>query len=234
MKVKLLAYTRYEEPIPFNDRAALSLTAIRTCYSPLKPSEILAEEGDKYFTKEATDGEGGSDADRLFRHITRSGHTSTTEHINYSFAIEGVSRALLAQLTRHRIGFAYSVQSQRYVRLGSKDKAQGFEYVTPPSIEGATEEARELYAEFMRHAQATYDSLRALKIPPEDARMVLPNGVTCNLVWTTNLRALLDFYAKRQKGKGAQWEIALLAEKLREEVVRVDPWTDKHFEEASA
>jgi thymidylate synthase (FAD) len=222
---------------------AVALTAIRTCYSANKPSEIVAKEGAKYFGKPATDGKGGSDADRLFRHIVNSGHTSTLEHLTFTFAIEDVSRALLAQLTRHRVGFSFSVQSQRYVRFGSDDKTGGFDYVVPPSVtddkitkdpsdEKRTWTAYGLFVEAMEKAQELYDLLRKAGVAAEDARMVLPNAAATNLVMTANLRALLDFYSKRRKGRGAQWEIAELAEKLREAVVAVEPWADAFFEEA--
>src|SRR5690606_39519933 len=84
------------------DSQAISLTAIRTCYSTNKPTEIVAKEGEKYFNRDATDGEGGKEADRLIRHIIRSKHTSTLEHISYTFAIEGLSSSALTQLTRQR------------------------------------------------------------------------------------------------------------------------------------
>lgn len=238
MNVKLLAHTALSEDfhneisdcegeyyVPCDlERAAVALTAIRTCYSPLKPTEILPSEGAKYFGQAASDGGTGTESDRLFRHITRSGHTSTLEHITYTFAVEGVSRSLLAQLTRHRIGFSFSVQSQRYVRFGSDDKAAGFDYVTPRLADC------DRYHEFMDTVQEMYDYLRDLGVPAEDARMVLPNAATCNLVMTVNLRALLEFYGKRRFGSGAQWEIVSLAERLRKEVTMVDAWTTKFFE----
>lgn len=247
MNVKLIAHTALsddflyslvDDPSTFNpydykrnQRAAVALTAIRTCYSPNKPTEILALEGEKYFGQKATDGGTGTDADRLIRHIIRSKHTSALEHITYTFAIEGVSRALLAQLTRHRVGFSFSVQSQRYVRMGSDDRIGGFDYVTPPSIDSDVRgEKFTAYWEAMNHAQEAYDILRSAGVPPEDARMVLPQAATCNLVMTVNLRSLLDFYAKRRRGNGSQWEIAELAEKLREEVTKVDEWTAPFFE----
>lgn len=215
-----------------NQRAAVALTAIRTCYSPGKPSEIVANEGEKYFGKSATDGEGGTDADRLFRHIFRSKHTSTLEHLTYTFAVEGLSRVALAQLTRHRVGFSFSVQSQRYVRMGSDDKTGGFDYVTPPIIDSDVRgEKFTAYWEAMNHAQEAYDILRSAGVPPEDARMVLPQAAACNLVMTANLRAILDFYAKRKPGRGAQWEIADLAEMIRGEITAVDDWTARFFDE---
>lgn len=206
---------------------AVALTAIRTCYSPGKPSEIVAKEGAKYFGKQATDGEGGTEADRLFRMIVRSGHSSTLEHVSFTFAIEGVSRALLAQLTRHRVGFSYSVQSQRYVKFGSNDRSGGFDYVTPDSVKGTDVD---YFAEVMEELQRAYDILRKIGIPAEDARAVLPQAAACNLVMTANLRAILEFYGKRKTGKGAQHEITQLAEALRKAVVEVEPWTEAFFE----
>ncbi|WP_415750064.1 FAD-dependent thymidylate synthase [Bacillus mycoides] len=166
------------------------------------------------------------------RHIIASKHTSTLEHITFTFAIEGVSRALLAQLTRHRVGFSFSVQSQRYVRFGSDDKSGGFNYVVLDRINEEDESAVKLYTylEIMRDIQEAYDRLRELGVPAEEARMVLPQAATTNLVMTVNLRSLLDFYAKRRKGNGAQAEIAELAEYLRKEVVKAEPWVDEFFE----
>ncbi|MCR4352179.1 FAD-dependent thymidylate synthase [Bacillus pumilus] len=225
------------------DGKILALTAIRTCYSANKPSEIAIKEGAKYFGSAASDGTSGSDADRLIRQIVASKHTSTLEGITFTFAIEGVSRALLAQLTRHRVGFSFSVQSQRYVRMGSGDRSGGFDYVVPEKVMGdktAVEcadydlTAEDVFDDAMKYAQESYDLLRKAGVPAEDARAVLPQAAATNLVLTVNLRALLDFYAKRRKGNGAQAEIADLAEALRREVVEVEPWTAQFFEGVSA
>ncbi|WP_434599996.1 FAD-dependent thymidylate synthase [Bacillus sp. PM43] len=228
------------------DGQAIALTAIRTCYSADKPTEIVAKEGAKYFGSKASAGGAGTDADRLFRHIFASKHTSTLEHISFTFAIEGVSRALLAQLTRHRVGFSFSVQSQRYVRMGSGDRSGGFDYVVPEKVTSdktadmydfvygvplSDRPATEIFAEAMEIAQQAYDKLREAGVPAEDARAVLPNAAATNLVMTANLTALLSFYSKRKKGRGAQAEITELAEALRREVVDVEPWTDQFFEE---
>lgn len=205
---------------------AIALTAIRACYSSNKPTEILAKEGDRYFGRDATDGEGGKEADRLIRHIIRSKHTSTLEHISYTFAIEGLSRSALTQLTRHR-HFSFSVQSQRYVKFGSDDRSGGFDYVVPWSLD---EHDAKIFREQMEHIQEAYDTLRAAGVPAEDARFVLPNAAATNLVLSGNLRAILEFYSKRKPGRGAQWEIADLAERIRAEVVEADPWTSALFD----
>ncbi len=222
LKVVLIASTPNARKVAF--------TAIRTCYSPNEPSDLFeGKEYEKYQQKQATDGKNGTDADRLFRHIIGSGHTSTLEHIQFTFAIEGLSRSALAQLTRHRVGFGYSVQSQRYVSDGSDKKKGGYQFVTPPKIQ-ENPEALDLYLNTIQIIQETYDRLRELKITTEDARFVLPNAAAVNLTMTVNLRALLDFYMKRRRGSGAQWEIANLAEELRHIVVQCEPWLDRYFE----
>lgn len=224
MHVELLSCTPNARKIAF--------TAIRTCYSPNEPSDLFeGAEYSKYQEQPASDGQEGSDADRLFRHIVGSGHTSTLEHINFTFAIEGVSRVLLAQLTRHRVGFGFSVQSQRYVSDASTKKKGGFQYVLPPKI-GEKQEAEQYYAQVMESLQVAYDRLVEMGVPKEDARFVLPNAAATNITMTANLRALLTFYSKRKPGRGAQWEIAELAERLRSEVVHAEPWLDSYFDRA--
>lgn len=254
MSVKLMAHTQLSEEFimylfgrmstheyyEYTDGQAIALTAIRTCYSANKPTEIVAKEGAKYFGTRASDGKGGSDADRLFRMIFRSKHLSTVEHLNFTFAIEGVSRALLAQLTRHRVGFSFSVQSQRYVKFGSGDRSGGMDYVVPDSVTSdkaeppgdlGSSDARELFEFAMEYSQDIYDRLRACGVPAEDCRAVLPNASATNLVMTANLRSLLDFYAKRRPGNGGQKEITDLAVALKDAVIAVEPWTEQFFEQ---
>lgn len=223
------------------DAQLLALTAIRTCYSPGKPSEIIAKEGARYLKSKASDGGKGTDADRLIRMIKSSGHTSTFEGITFNFAVEGVSRALLAQLTRHRIGTGFSVQSQRYVKFGSGDRSGGFDYVLPDTVVKnddmyfveelvADYNAKTLFEKAMNDIQMIYDNLREMGVPAEDARAVLPNAAACNLVLTFNLRSFLDFYEKRRKGNGAQAEVAGLAEDLKSAIIEVEPWVAQLFE----
>lgn len=248
MEVKLIAHTQLSnefinqliselEYLPFSSGQATALTAIRTCYSANKPSEILALEYEKYFGQRAKDGKEGTEADRLIRHIMNSGHTSTLEHISFTFALEGVSRSLLAQLTRHR-HLSFSVQSQRYVKFGSDDKSGGMDYVVPPSISedkltrgvgGVPIYADEVFNEAMERAQEYYDLLRKVGVPAEDARMVLPNAASTNIIMTGNLRTFLEFYSKRGEGTHAQWEIKDLAEKVKQEVTKVEKWTKPFF-----
>ena len=155
---------------------------------------------------------------KFIRHLSNMGHQSPVEHVSFTFAIEGVSRALLAQLTRHRIA-SYSVQSQRYVSM------EDFEYVIPPEIQ-TDPESRVVFIESVETAGAVYNEVResliekytaggmsksaAEKKANEDARYILPNAAATRLIVTMNARSLLHFFNLRCCNR-AQWEIRELA-----------------------
>lgn len=153
------------------------------------------------------------------------GHHSVAEHASFSFYVEGVSRALLAQLTRHRIA-SFSVQSQRYVSMADK-----FEYVIPPSIsevlgDGAVEDYKrqmslmhDWYCQWQERLNKA--GLKGEKAN-QDARFVLPNACCTTLVMTMNARELMRFFELRCCNR-AQWEIRELAWKMLAECKEAAP-----------
>lgn len=165
------------------------------------------------------DSEPSSDG-KILDHCVASGHTSVTEFCTFTFHIEGVSRALLAQFTRHRHA-GYAVRSQRYC---SED---GFGYIMPPSIE-KNAEAKELFEEFMIDCQGVYGKLQSLGILNEDARFVLPNACETVMEVTMNLRALMNFMNERLC-TCAQWEIRALAKEMKRLVVEQVPLFEKYL-----
>ena len=152
------------------------------------------------------------DQSAFLEKIMESGHLSVLEHATFTFAVEGVSRVLLAQLTRHRIA-SFSVQSQRYVSL-----AETFSYIIPPAIKALGEEAVARYQAQMDQMQAWYvewqQELGAKgEKSNEDARFVLPNACETRLIVTMNVRELMHFFELRCCQR-AQWEIRALAEEM--------------------
>lgn len=142
---------------------------------------------------------------RAVEKCVKSGHWSVLEHAWLSFDVQEVSRALLAQITRHR-HLSFTVRSQRYCKENS------FGYVVPPSIE-ANPEAKAKYDECMAMIRQVYTELLEKGIPEEDARYVLPNATFTTFVVSGNLRAWLEFLKKRLCAR-AQWEIRKLAEAI--------------------
>ncbi len=161
------------------------------------------------------------DQTALIRGVMESGHHSTIEHASFTFAVEGVSRALLAQLTRHRIA-SFSVQSQRYVSM-----RDGFDYIVPPAIAALGEEKAQRYHAQMAQMHAWYAEWQealggAGEKANEDARFVLPNACATRLLVTMNARELLHFFSLRCCMR-AQWEIRAMAWAMLEQAYRVAP-----------
>ena len=192
MKVTLLSYTK--------DAERLCAAAARSCYSKKGAAQLL----------EAMD---EPKAGKAIGEITGMGHHSVIEHASYTYSIEGVSRAMTHQLVRHRIA-SFSQQSQRYVPL--KDAS----FVTPPSI--ATEpELRQEFEGLMARAWECYRRLGE-KVPAEDARYVLPNACTTNIVVTMNARELWHFFSLRCCRR-AQWELREVADEMLRQAKQVSP-----------
>ena len=130
LKVKIIAHT------PEPDKVVAQ--AGKLCYSAVGVDEI---------TQKLTEEE----IARYVNMLASIGHESPLEHVSFTFAIEGISRACTHQIVRHRIA-SYSQQSQRYVKL------EQFEYIIPPAIE-KNSEAKRIFIETMERDQEAYDEL---------------------------------------------------------------------------
>lgn len=216
-KVYLLAHT----PHPEHSVAS----AAKLCYSSSTITDLRENLTDE-------------SAAQFVEMLAEIGHESPIEHASFTFGIEGVSRSLLAQITRHRMA-SFSVKSQRYVREGC------FEYVTPPEI-AQNPQAKAIYDEIMAEDQKQYDRLTAIlkekhiktflnegkdektanrlaeKKAIEDARFVLPNACETQMIMTMNARSLMNFFKHRCCNR-AQWEIQDIANQMLALVLKVAP-----------
>lgn len=217
MKVKLITYTPEPEKI--------IAAAAKLCYSSSDINTLL-------------DGLTDDKISSFVEMLTAIGHESPIEHITFTFGIEGVSRSLLAQITRHRIA-SFSVQSQRYV------EEKNFEFITPPEIE-AIPQATKIFNEQMKSAIDSYNKLadilkekhynkfisqgmkeksaklKASKKAIEDARFVLPNACATKMIVTMNARSLQNFFKLRCCNR-AQWEIKAVADEMLKLCYEVAP-----------
>ena len=105
-KIKLTLLSNTENPVETIAMAG------KLCYSKSNISDILEK-----MTSEQTEA--------FVNRLVSYGHESPLEHVSFTFAVEGISRACSHQIVRHRIA-SYSQQSQRYV-----DLKETFDYVTP-------------------------------------------------------------------------------------------------------
>ena len=132
-------------------------------------------------------------------------HESPLEHVSFTFAIEGVSRALLAQITRHRIA-SFSVRSQRYC------SEEDFDSIIPDPVYQDSKK-RAVFRSAMADIKIAYNELQDLGSKNEDARSVLPNACATRMIVTMNLRELLHFFNLRCCVR-AQAEIRELANRM--------------------
>ena len=151
------------------------------------------------------------DQSEFIKKLMDMGHESVLEHASFTFGVEGVSRVLLAQLTRHRIA-SFSVQSQRYVSYEN-----GFGYIIPDSIISLGEEAIGRFRDQMQTIESWYTEwqkqLGTGEKSNEDARFVLPNACETRIMVTMNVRELRHFFSLRMCYR-AQWEIRKMAEEM--------------------
>lgn len=217
MQVSLISHTPNPEKI--------IAAAARLCYSDTEADELLLNMSEEK-------------ANQLVNMLDGFGHESPIEHVTFTFSISGVSRSLLAQITRHRIA-SFSVQSQRYVK---QDK---FIYITPPAI-SQNPEANKIYQKAMQDSIDTYNKLadklqsqyypeflsqglseksarsKSEKKAIEDARYVLPNACETKMIMTMNVRSLKNFFRLRCCNR-AQWEIRELAMEMLKLCYNVSP-----------
>ncbi|MDP2077620.1 MAG: FAD-dependent thymidylate synthase [Sulfuricurvum sp.] len=167
--------------------------AIRTCWQSFDNSD------------------NGGEKDRAL--IDRVGnkfkHASTLEHLVYSFYLEGISRALLQELARHRMA-SLSVKSTRYTLKELKDedsftlsdKSRAEKYLVMTGVD--------IVDEMSIRALENLRTVLVAGISNDRAKYCLPESYKTELTWTINARSLQNFISLRSD-KAALWEIRDLA-----------------------
>ena len=203
MNVELLQHT------------ALSVTAhaIRTCWQSFDKSD---EGGEK-------------DLALIDRVGNKFKHASTLEHLNYTFYLSGISRALLQELARHRMA-SLSVKSTRYTLKELKEEetfTTGLsmlelkeKYTNPNEVyEDKYVKRAQKYLVFTNVLSVDFASIVALEnlrlilldgVANDKAKFCLPESYKTELTWTINARSLQNFLSLRTS-KSALWEIRDLA-----------------------
>ncbi len=167
--------------------------AIRTCWQSFDKSD---------------DG-GEKDKELIDRVGNKFKHASTLEHLVYTFYLEGISRALLQELARHRMA-SLSVKSTRYTlkelkgeeAFSVEDKARAEKYLVFTGVEMVDEMSIKALENLRQVLQAG--------IANDKAKFCLPESYKTELTWTVNARSLQNFIGLRSD-KSALWEIRDLA-----------------------
>lgn len=193
MNIELIAHTPNPEEVIAD--------AARTCYDSA-PKEL-----DK--------------ARKMIAAIIKSGHESCVEHATASFRLSGVSRVLTHELVRHRL-FSYSQRSQRYVKENEPSFVVPDVLIDDNSANPTMQRAKDWFMKAMDDAWHAYSVLLECGLKPEDARFVLPNACTTEIVVSGNFREYRNFL-KLRLGPRAQWEIRKAANMILDKLYEIAP-----------
>lgn len=165
-----------------------------------------------------------SDSEKVKARINRvanvSKHASTIEHLNYSFDIDGISRACLQEVVRHRVS-SYTIKSSRYTLQELKDEESFIYHNKIPRLGTALK-----YIVLLDDRDIDYNNCVALEklrlllvngVPNDKAKYCMPEAYKTSLVMTINARSLQNFLELRSS-KHALWEIQLLAKAMYEAI----------------
>ncbi|TQR28782.1 FAD-dependent thymidylate synthase [Campylobacter sp. MIT 99-7217] len=181
----------------------LSHTALNVCSHAIRTCWQSFEKGDNG---------GEKDKELIDRVGNKFKHASTLEHLNYTFYIQGISRALLQELARHRHA-SLSVKSTRYTLKELRNEAEFKEFDFKRA---------ERYLVLTQNEKVDNASIKALEnlrlilqesISLDIAKYCLPESYKTELTWTINARSLQNFIFLRSS-KSALWEIQELAKAL--------------------
>ncbi|MFC6963575.1 FAD-dependent thymidylate synthase [Halocatena marina] len=219
-------------------------TAARNDYS----SSFVGEQSFEK-TMETVDGETMEEKKRtLIGHLLGHGHYGPFEHAHATFAVKGISRSCMAQITRHR-HVSFDIQSQRYVAFDDvdpEDVRAGEMVVVPPSVSDADwigrnqrdgavteetiQEREQIFHDSIVQSVEQYQQLLDLGLPPEDARFVLPIGSKVNMVMTLNARMLMHV-ADMRAAADSQWEVRDMTEQVLDFAADWCPLTFEYYNE---
>lgn len=193
MNIELVTYTPNPEITIAN--------AARTCYdSPAKDLES---------------------SQKMIRALVKSGHEAMIEHASATFKLSNVSRVLTHELCRHRL-LSFAMRSQRYVKETEPS------YVTPDVLvddNTANQKlllAKDVFDKAMQNAWDAYSLLLSYGLKPEDARFVLPNACTTEIVVSGNFREWRNVLKLRLSPR-AQWEIRKAANIICDKLYEIAP-----------
>ena len=151
MTVRLIAHT----PEPEKVVAA----AAKLCYSDAHITDLL--DG---LTEEKTA--------KFLTMLSDLGHASPIEHASFTFGIEGVSRTLLAQITRHQNEVKFMSASLQYSNYtGQADFAVPYSIMTAPAV------VQELYLKSCNESMKCYEALCTAGSGHDAAGYATPQGL---------------------------------------------------------
>ena len=168
----------------------------------------------------------GSRDKKLIRYLAAHGHWTPFAHVQVQLRIKApvfVAR----QLVKHQVGLVWNEVSRRYVdftpefhapeawRKRAPDKKQGSLLETFTGID--EEHWDTIYWGHMETCKTIYDIMIASGVAPEQARMILPQSMMTEWIWTGSLVAFARV-VKLRSSSDAQYECQHIANRIKKEL----------------
>lgn len=166
---------------------------------------------------------------RLIAYLARHGHEIPFAHTAITLRVRAPV-AVRAQAFKHKVGFVESEISRRYISSTPgffvpefRAKAENVKQGSGELLDDEKQEKlRETYVAFMQGAQVMYHNFLDMGVAPEQARLLLPQGMMTEWVWTGSLLAFVRFYRLRSDAH-AQKEIQELAHMVSDIIAPLFP-----------
>lgn len=123
---------------------------------------------------------------KTIKFLLSAEHTSVLEHNSLVFKVTGMSRSLLAQITRTRIGVSFTSASQHYQ-----------DYRDYPTVVHPMYKDDEIMKQSLRVSFENYVDMVDQGMPAYEARQCLPGAASNNMVIGMNAITLTHFLRNR-------------------------------------
>lgn len=136
----------------------------------------------------------------LLKNCINRGHESVLEHEKITVRLT-CDIGVYKDLTRHRTGTAFSIESTRYCNYSQNRFDNGIKFIKPifyvdswsdRNYEGSSMNEEEtksmLWYECMDSIEDTYLKMSELNCKPDELRMILPHSTAAQVTMTCNMR----------------------------------------------
>jgi thymidylate synthase (FAD) len=165
---------------------------------------------------------------RLIKYLARHNHWTPFAHVTATFRVQApifVAR----QLFKHVVGLVANEVSRRYVddapKFFAPEEWRGRPTNAKQGSDGVVADDNRVnhaYADALSMCIAAYDTMLDAGVAPEQARMVLPQSMMTEWIWTGSLAAFARV-CKQRISKDAQAETAVIAKDISDQLSGVAP-----------
>lgn len=165
----------------------------------------------------------------LINYLARHEHSSPFRHTAITLSCKAPV-FLARQLGKHQVGLSWNEVSRRYVDAGIeffvpdnwRSRPDGSVKQGSGGVVDDNDMFKSIYSEYIKHSLATYENMLACNVAPEQARMVLPQSMMVDWIWTGSLTAFFHVWRLRIDSH-AQKEAQEFAQRLEETIQPIFP-----------